>query len=544
MFCRKCGKQIPDDSEFCYKCGARVVSIDDNSKENTPSTPVEGITSQTVENPKISLDKPDTAEKQVGNSDTEVTSCRCYFCGEEVFSNQEKCSRCYAPNPEFDGIHFTIPAVESNSNTVSEISDNSNQPVSSGKTDITSRVSPAVTPKMPKNCPLCGKPVIRNRETCPYCGEGYDSPFQSIRLDQSRTKYPDIPKYSMRDVNKFLMPYRLFMSLVALALVIWGGYVRSESECGYYISKNNPCYFGDYKWGVYLQMLSFSLTGILIIIHIISGIRYRNKSMSVGFGVAGAIGSLIAMLVCFTNDGMNIRDYISQSFGLFFLILSVLIILTLVIALIVCFKQKAIDEEAYYRRESVWSKIAVAFKIVIPVAGIALSIGMFAGNHEFKYQSKYSGIIITDYVGDAAKVCVPEKYFGMEVVGIGESAFEGSDISSVSLYKTSNFRYTIGKRAFQNCSNLQSINISDSSANWGNVIIDELAFAECVNLESISLNGYTFKLENGSRLTPIRKSSSMFGSMTQSYELDMAQKAFEIKSDTFKNCPKLTVEDE
>lgn len=24
MFCRKCGNQIPDDSEFCYKCGAAV----------------------------------------------------------------------------------------------------------------------------------------------------------------------------------------------------------------------------------------------------------------------------------------------------------------------------------------------------------------------------------------------------------------------------------------------------------------------------------------------------------------------------------------
>ena len=119
MFCRKCGKEIPDDSEFCYKCGARVVSIDDNSKENTPSIPVEGIASLTVENPKISLDKPEITEEQVSGS-----------------------------------------------------AEGSNH---------------ALTPQMPKNCPLCGKPTIRNRETCPYCGEEYLSSAQPIRGENVNT---------------------------------------------------------------------------------------------------------------------------------------------------------------------------------------------------------------------------------------------------------------------------------------------------------------------------------------------------------------------
>lgn len=32
MFCRKCGNEIPDDSEFCFKCGAAIVI--DNSVQN------------------------------------------------------------------------------------------------------------------------------------------------------------------------------------------------------------------------------------------------------------------------------------------------------------------------------------------------------------------------------------------------------------------------------------------------------------------------------------------------------------------------------
>lgn len=90
MFCRKCGKEIPDDSEFCFKCGVRVVT-GERSEQSTP----------------ISLDKPDSADKQEGES---------------------------------------------------------------GKS--TDSVSASSTSS--KKCPLCGKPVVGYRETCPYCGEEYN----------------------------------------------------------------------------------------------------------------------------------------------------------------------------------------------------------------------------------------------------------------------------------------------------------------------------------------------------------------------------------
>ena len=38
MFCRKCGKQIPDDSVFCVNCGTPVISDDTQRAENTDNT--------------------------------------------------------------------------------------------------------------------------------------------------------------------------------------------------------------------------------------------------------------------------------------------------------------------------------------------------------------------------------------------------------------------------------------------------------------------------------------------------------------------------
>ena len=34
MFCRKCGSPLPDDSDYCPKCGARVKDADGNPVTN------------------------------------------------------------------------------------------------------------------------------------------------------------------------------------------------------------------------------------------------------------------------------------------------------------------------------------------------------------------------------------------------------------------------------------------------------------------------------------------------------------------------------
>lgn len=56
MFCRKCGKEIPDDSEFCQSCGSKV----ENKVQNVVSDTVNISEKIVIQNStqEIEVDKP------------------------------------------------------------------------------------------------------------------------------------------------------------------------------------------------------------------------------------------------------------------------------------------------------------------------------------------------------------------------------------------------------------------------------------------------------------------------------------------------------
>lgn len=78
MFCRKCGKQIPDDSTFCPRCGAQ------NS--------VEAETGRAISLKKTEVRQKDAAVVQ-------VTEMVCRNCGKELSTAWEHCPYCTVPNP-------------------------------------------------------------------------------------------------------------------------------------------------------------------------------------------------------------------------------------------------------------------------------------------------------------------------------------------------------------------------------------------------------------------------------------------------------------
>ena len=185
MFCRKCGKEIPDDSEFCFKCGVRVVT-GERSEQSTP----------------ISLDKPDSADKQEGES---------------------------------------------------------------GKS--TDSVSASSTSS--KKCPLCGKPVIRNRESCPYCGEEYTATHQSHLTPSYSVSYKDSEEYYNLKFGVTIAAWGI-LGVVVLICMVTGelGFLGCSSPVEYEVE-----YTGNGAAAIVLTAI-----GVSVVRAIILGIaKFKNK---------------------------------------------------------------------------------------------------------------------------------------------------------------------------------------------------------------------------------------------------------------------------
>ena len=135
MFCRKCGKKIPDDSEFCYKCGAPVVTAGKSERIKTET---------------VSLDK--SSEEKPEEKNIPLTSRRCEFCGKEVFSNEEFCSRCRAPNSDYIGEKTVLKKITGASYFPTRL------------------ISP--TKSTGNVCPNCGNRLeYSDLKYCPFCSE-------------------------------------------------------------------------------------------------------------------------------------------------------------------------------------------------------------------------------------------------------------------------------------------------------------------------------------------------------------------------------------
>lgn len=82
MFCRKCGNQIPDDSDFCPKCGIRVVLESEKSNCDIHGKSLSECSAVVLEK------KPKTAQ---------ALKLKCSNCGKEIHSKSISfCPYCFA----------------------------------------------------------------------------------------------------------------------------------------------------------------------------------------------------------------------------------------------------------------------------------------------------------------------------------------------------------------------------------------------------------------------------------------------------------------
>lgn len=112
-------------------------------------------------------------------------------------------------------------------------------------------------------------------------------------------------------------------------------------------------------------------------------------------------------------------------------------------------------------------------------------------NTGLEYGDSFKGTyVVTGYEGTEPNIVIPDTHNDVYVVGVGEWAFEKSEVQSVILGKYAGF---ISSRAFTHSSMLKSITFTSNS-----VTIKDHAFADCGSLESVKITqkDYTLCLED------------------------------------------------
>jgi hypothetical protein len=122
----------------------------------------------------------------------------------------------------------------------------------------------------------------------------------------------------------------------------------------------------------------------------------------------------------------------------------------------------------------------ICFVLAVLVIGTASGYVYFTwdvGEFETVEGSKAGTAIITDYIGEATEVVIPEKLRGKKIISIDQNAFKGSEITSVVVADTVT---SIGSNAFQNCKKLTKVDMGKSVKNLG-----EGAFSNCPELVEV-----------------------------------------------------------
>ena len=125
----------------------------------------------------------------------------------------------------------------------------------------------------------------------------------------------------------------------------------------------------------------------------------------------------------------------------------------------------------------------ICFVLAVLVIGISSVYIYFAwdiGEFSVIEGSERGTVIITDYTGSDKDVVVPKRLRGKKVISIDDSAFKGTDITSVVI--GDNVK-SIGNNVFQNCEQLQSVDMGSSLETMGN-----MAFAGCTSLNSVKFS--------------------------------------------------------
>jgi hypothetical protein len=150
--------------------------------------------------------------------------------------------------------------------------------------------------------------------------------------------------------------------------------------------------------------------------------------------------------------------------------------------------------------------------------GAAAAVG--TAGLQYVLKTDGSSYIVSSGSVKSGAVVIPSVYNGLPVSAVNSTAFENSDITSITI---SNGVTSIGLNAFSNCKNLASITIPNSVTSIG-----QGAFNNCVNLTSVIIPN---------NVTSI--SQSLFYNCTNLTSVTIGNNVTSIDARAFNRCSKL-----
>lgn len=233
MFCRKCGKEILDDSEFCFECGARVEIPVKQSVSNTRNPIDTKNTNPSLPRPISTLKTSATNDKKSDESslvfDDKEGCMKCTKCGSKVLSS----SITYCPY-----------CVNETSLIKSDISTNNISAEALNETQIHQKVK----------------------------GKSGDS-IETTGSDKEKTRIRKKPS---------LWNLGVITSFVAILFIILGIWICTGTDRGFYHYPDFIYHmYGEYSWGILLQILGISVISIFVTICIVIQLYNRNLKNSI-----------------------------------------------------------------------------------------------------------------------------------------------------------------------------------------------------------------------------------------------------------------------
>lgn len=534
MFCRKCGKEIPDDSEFCPKCGTAVGN--EILKQMVLPKSAEEISGAVTLIPDKRSVSPEEQFAEFMMSGQALLDCGSFSEADKMFE------RALIIKPEAASAHIGRLLAELKLKKESDLDE--------------------CVSEFYKSSNFLNAEKYADDETAERLNN-YRKNAEKGRIEAKREDENALLKANER-VNYMLFFLGIIAIVGSAALIIMTWYLNKDPE-GYYDTNYYWRLTSDDKVAVALRVCAVMFLTLFAAVCISAKLTIR-KIASAGavYGISAAVCAIGILMNFFGNKGyekfeeyyksryflrqtesddyiLYVGDYFAYEdfFGYVFLFSLIVVTAVFVISLIVLFiispgrKGKRVDSAKLKKITNVLLIVTAGAAVCMIVAPITA----YLNTREFGYEKDGNSYYISAYYGKEKDLTIPKTHNNKSISGIREGVFKDNDLSSIRILGE---YFTIEKNTFSNCKDLTEFIYTGSQR----LIIEEDAFKDCTNLNTIHFTNAPYvnagfgAFENCISLNRVIRSGKTFTSAKDILnDIDGWDYKWFRGTDSFINCP-------